>query len=126
MIAVSPVRTGIAVTFGVAFFALVAGSCFAASDRLQPLFGNTLIAKDGGIVSHFWYKRDHTFTGTVPAYAYALKGTWVAKEDGTICRTFDPALPTVKNPDCGPIGVREIGEKYTSDEHSEMLVAGIR
>ncbi len=99
----------------------------AANDRLAPLYGNTLIATDGGIVSHFWYKSDHTFTGTVPAYFYPLKGSWTQNSDGTICRNFDPPLPKVKNPDCGAILVRKVGDKQTDAQgHSETLVAGIK
>lgn len=102
-------------------------SSTAASDGLAHLYGNTLIATDGGIVSHFWYKPDHTFTGTVPAYSYSLHGHWRENGDGTICRNFDPPLPTIKNPDCGTILVRKVGDKQTDAEgHSEVLVAGVR
>jgi hypothetical protein len=96
-------------------------------DQLSSLYGNTLVARDGGIVSHFWYKPDHTFTGIVPAYAYTLKGNWLRKSDGTICRNFDPPLPTVRNPDCGNILVRKLGDKLTDiNGHSETLIAGVQ
>ena len=98
-----------------------------ADDLLASLYGNTLVACDGGIVSHFWYKPDHTFTGTVPAYAYALKGHWTQKSDGTLCRNFEPPLPTVRNPDCGSLLVRKLGDKLTdANGHSEMLIAGVQ
>jgi hypothetical protein len=96
-------------------------------DVLACFYGNTLIAKDGDIVSHFWYKPNHTFTGTVPAYYLVINGTWSEKEDGTICRVFDPPLPTVKNPDCGPMLVRKPGEVAADGSgHKEKLVVGIQ
>lgn len=112
-----------ALALGVMF----AASSAAANDQLLPLYGNTLITTDDGIVSHFWYKSDHTFTGTVPAYSYPLKGSWTENGDGTICRNFDPPLPKVKNPDCGAILVRKVGDKQTDAQgHSEMLAAGVQ
>ncbi len=98
-----------------------------AEDILSPLYGNTLIANDGGIESHFWYKADHTFTGTVPAYSYPLKGTWIVNADGVVCRNFNPPLPLVKNPDCGAILIHKLGDKRTDGHgHTEILVAGVQ
>ena len=98
-----------------------------AGDSLSALYGNTLIATDGGIESHFWYKADHTFTGTVPAYSYPLKGTWIVNGEGIVCRNFDPPLPTVRNPDCGAILIRKLGDKRSdANGHTETLVAGVR
>ncbi|MDR3527825.1 MAG: hypothetical protein P4L57_11135 [Rhizomicrobium sp.] len=104
-----------------------AAQAASTDDQLSTLYGNTLVARDGGIVSHFWYKPDHTFTGIVPAYAYSLKGRWLRKSDGTICRDFDPPLPMVRNPDCGSILVRKLGDTLTdSSGHSETLIAGVQ
>ncbi len=98
-----------------------------AGDALSGLYGNTLISVDGGIESYFWYKPDHTFTGSVPAFYFALKGTWTQNADGTICRIFDPPLPTMKNPDCGPMLVHKVGDAETdANGDREELVAGIR
>ena len=98
-----------------------------ARDVLACFYGNTLVAKDGDIVSHFWYKPDHTFTGTVPAYYLVIKGTWSEMEDGTICRVFDPPLPTIANPDCGPMLVRKPGDVAADGNgHKEKLLAGIQ
>ncbi len=125
--AANPVRAAILSTAVAALCSVLAVPAARAGDQLSPLYGNTLVASDGGIVSHFWYKPDHTFTGTVPAYAYALKGRWSMKSDGTICRNFDPPLPTVRNPDCGNILVRKLGDKQIDGNgHSETLVAGVQ
>ena len=98
-----------------------------AGDILSALYGNTLIATDGGIDSHFWYRADHTFTGTVPAYSYPLKGTWVVNAAGVVCRNFNPPLPMVKNPDCGIILIHKLGDKQTdANGHREILVAGVQ
>jgi len=103
------------------------GSAARAGDDLTPFYDNTLIAVDGGIESHFWYKPDHTFTGKVPEYSFDLKGTWSENDDGTICRVFDPPLPMVKNPDCGPMSVHAVGDVAVDTHgHGEKLVAGIQ
>lgn len=99
----------------------------ATTDGLQAFFGNTLISVDGGIESHFYYKPDHTFTGKIPAFYMVMKGTWSEKPDGTVCRVFDPPLPTMKNPDCGPMRVHKLGDHETdANGDSENLVPGIR
>lgn len=96
-------------------------------DTLASFYGNTLVCRDGGIESHFYYRPDHTFSGKVPAYYMEFKGTWKQMADGSICRVFDPPLPTLKNPDCGPVFVRKIGDKNRQpDGHAEKLVAGIQ
>lgn len=99
----------------------------AAQNDLSGLYGNTVVTVDDGIEAHFYYAADHTFTGKVPAYFFDLKGTWTAKEDGTVCRVFSPPIPRVKNPDCGPIAVRKPGEKKVFDDgDSQKLVSGIQ
>ena len=97
------------------------------ADDMQAFYGNTLVTIDGGIESHFYYKPDHSFTGMVPEFYFKLNGRWSEKPDGTICRVFDPPLPTVKNPDCGPMLVHRLGEKKTFDDgDSQALVPGIK
>jgi len=99
----------------------------AATDDLAGFYGNTLVTVDGGIESHFYYRQDHTFTGKVPAFYMVLRGTWKEQPDGTICRVFDPLPPTMKNPDCGPMLVRKVGDKAKDNTgHREKLVAGIQ
>jgi hypothetical protein len=94
---------------------------------LAAFYGNTLITVDGGIESHFYYRPDHTFTGIVPQYSFDLKGRWHIGPDGRLCRVFDPPVPRVKNPDCGPMLVHALGEKKAFDNgDSQMLVEGIR
>jgi hypothetical protein len=95
--------------------------------NMAAFYGNTLITTDGGIESHFYYKSDHSFTGSVPQYHFDLKGRWHEMPDGTICRVFDPPLPRVKNPDCGPMLVHTLGEHQTFDNgDSQTLVPGIK
>lgn len=108
-------------------FVILPVPAFADGDLLQSFFGNTLISVDGGVESHFYYKPDHTFTGKVPAFYMVMKGTWSEKPDGTVCRVFDPPLPTLKNPDCGPMMVRKVGDRETDPNgDSEKLVQGIQ
>jgi len=99
----------------------------ANNDELAEFYGNTLITRDGGYVSHFYYKPDHTFSGKVPAYMFDFQGTWQQMPDGTICRVFNPPLPRVKNPDCGPLLVRHLGDKEKEPNgDAAKLVAGIQ
>lgn len=115
------------VASGIAALALAIFPVSASDDLLQSFFGNTLITVDGGIESHFYYKPDHTFTGKIPAFYMVVKGTWSEKPDGTICRVFDPPLPTLKNPDCGPMRVRKVGDRaIDTNGDSEKLVQGIQ
>jgi hypothetical protein len=109
-------------------FILAAAATIAPPpDDMAGLYGNTVISKDGGIESHFYYAADHTFTGTVPAFYFALKGSWRENADGTVCRVFDPPLPRVKNPDCGPLAVHQVGDrKIFDDGDSQALVPGIQ
>ena len=106
---------------------LVLVSAVTPPDDMAGFYGNTLVTVDGRIESHFYYKPDHTFTGTVPQYHYDLKGRWRENPDGTVCRVFDPPVPKVKNPDCGPMLVHAVGELKTFDNgDSQTLVPGIQ
>ena len=99
----------------------------APPDEMTELYGNTLITRSDSYIVHFYYKPDHTFSGTVPAYMFSFKGTRSELPDGTICRVFDPPLPRTKNPDCGPMLVRRIGdEEKEPNGDAAKLVAGIR
>ncbi len=105
----------------------VAGAPDAGHDNLAEFYGNTLVTIDGGIESHFYYHPDHTFTGVVPQYTFDLKGHWSERPDGTICRVFDPPLPRVHNPDCGPMLVHALGEHRAFDNgDSQTLIKGIK
>lgn len=106
---------------------LVTATAGASTDDMAAFYGNTLVTSDGGIESHFYYKPDHTFTGIVPQYHFDLKGRWREKPDGTVCRVFDPPVPRVKNPDCGPMLVHAVGENKTfNNGDSQTLVEGIK
>ena len=99
----------------------------ATPDEMGELYGNTLITRTGSYTVHFYYKPDHTFSGTVPAYMFRFQGTWSEMPDGSICRIFDPPLPRTKNPDCGPLPVRRVGEEEKEPNgDAAKLVAGIR
>ncbi len=94
---------------------------------LASFYGNTLVTIDDGIVAHFYYNADHTFTGTVPKFYFSLKGTWFINDKSEVCRVFDPAPPGIENPDCGLMLVHDLGEKnINSNGHGEKLVAGIQ
>ncbi len=98
-----------------------------AGDAMAAYYGNTLISRDGGYVSHFYYKADHTFSGKVPAYMFAFQGTWQQMPDGSICRIYNPPLPRVKNPDCGPLLVHHLGDKENAPNgDAAKLVPGIQ
>jgi hypothetical protein len=98
-------------------------------DSMTVLFGNTIIVKGSGPESHTRYSADHTFEGIAPEYNYPYKGTWEITADGKLCRTFDPAVPTVSNPDCdaAPPGGHAVGDSWTDDKGNTIsIVAGIQ
>lgn len=109
---------------------LLASSVAAAAstaDDMAAFYGNTLITVDGGVESHFHYQPDHTFTATVPQFHFDMKGRWSVAPDGDICRVFDPPLPLVPNPDCGPMLVHSLGEHQSfPNGDSQALVPGIQ
>lgn len=99
----------------------------ASADPMAPLYGNTIVLVDkGGIESHTYYSADHTFAGVAPAYSYKYQGTWELKADGTLCRTFNPEPPGVKNPDCGPFVAHAIGDAWEADGGKFSIVAGVQ
>jgi hypothetical protein len=99
----------------------------ADQDILSDFYGNTLISKDGGYESHYYYKPDHTFTAALPAYYLVLKGTWSQSSDGQVCRVFSTPLPGVKNPDCNVMLVHKVGDvDAESNGDSERLVEGLQ
>src|SRR5690242_20751886 len=75
-------------------------STMTTGDPMSGTYGNTLIVKGSGPESHTHYNPDHTFDGIAPEYNYPYKGTWEITADGRLCRTFNPSVPTVSNPDC--------------------------
>jgi len=119
---------GVRALLALALLSAVTGAASAqGNDEMAEYYGNTLISRDGGYVSHFYYKADHTFSGRVPAYMFEFQGTWQQMPDGTICRVFDPPLPRVKNPDCGPLLVHHLGDNENEPNgDTEKLVPGIQ
>jgi hypothetical protein len=98
-------------------------------DPMAATYGNTLIVKGGGPESHTHYNADHTFDGIAPEYNYPYKGTWEITADGRLCRTFNPSVPTVSNPDCdaAPLAAHAVGDSWTDAKGSTVtLVAGIQ
>lgn len=98
-------------------------------DPMAATYGNTLIVKGGGPESHTHYNADHTFDGIAPEYNYPYKGTWEIMADGRLCRTFNPSVPTVSNPDCdaAPLAAHAVGDSWTDAKGSTVtLVTGIQ
>jgi hypothetical protein len=96
---------------------------------MAATYGNTLIVKGSGPESHTHYNADHTFDGVAPEYNYPYKGTWDIAADGRLCRTFNPSVPMVSNPDCDavPLVAHAVGDTWTDDKGSTIaLVAGIQ
>jgi hypothetical protein len=106
-----------------------APSVATGSDPMVALYGNTIIVKGAGPESHTRYSADHTFEGIAPEYNYPYKGTWEITADGRLCRTYDPAVPTVSNPDCDPAppAGHAVGDTWTTDKGATIsIVAGIQ
>ncbi len=98
-------------------------------DPMAATYGNTIVVKGGGPESHTHYNADHTFNGVAPEYNYPYQGTWELTADGKICRTFNPEVPTVTNPDCDPAppGTHAVGDTWTDEKgRSISLIAGIQ
>jgi hypothetical protein len=115
------------VLLSAAALALVSSAASAADDPMANYYGNTLIVIDGkGLESHTVYTADHNFTGVAPAYSYHYQGTWEIAADGKLCRTFNPAPPGITNPDCAPVTVHAVGDKWSlPDGGSVTLVQGL-
>jgi hypothetical protein len=98
----------------------------AQDDVMASRFGNTTVAHtESGHEVHMYYKSDHTFTGKVVDVGFDLKGTW-AVDGSKLCLTYDPAPPTVTNPQCQPIVAHKLGESWTSDGRAVTIVEGIK
>ncbi|HEY4113587.1 MAG TPA: hypothetical protein VGM17_05940 [Rhizomicrobium sp.] len=95
-------------------------------DVMASRFGNTTIAHtESGHEVHMYYKPDHTFTGKVVDVGFDLKGTWAV--NGTdLCLTYDPAPPTVTNPQCQPIAPHKVGDSWTAGGRTITIVAGVQ
>lgn len=98
---------------------------------MATTYGNTLIVKGAGPESHTHYNADHTFDGIAPEYNYPYKGTWEIAADGRLCRTFNPEVPTVTNPDCTAFAPHAVGDTWTETTANGAaatiaLVAGIQ
>jgi len=107
--------------------AVTAPAAPMTGDPMAALYGNSLIVKGGGPESHTRYNADHTFEGIAPEYNYPYKGTWEIAADGKLCRTFDPAVPTVSNPDCDAVPTGHVGDTWTDDKGRTIsIVAGVQ
>ncbi|HXC53687.1 MAG TPA: hypothetical protein VNU97_00170 [Rhizomicrobium sp.] len=115
------------ILWGAAALALVSTAAVAADDPMANLYGNTVVVVDGkGLESHTNYNADHTFSGVAPAYSYHYKGTWEMTADGKLCRTFDPPVPGITNPDCAAATSHAVGDKWSGpDGSSGTLVQGM-
>jgi hypothetical protein len=109
-----------------AAFAAAPSLALAQDDMMASRFGNTTVAHtDSGHEVHMYYKADHTFTGKVVDVGFDLKGTW-AVNGSDLCLTYDPAPPTVRNPQCQTIAPHKLGETWTADGRTVSIVQGIQ
>lgn len=110
---------------GLAALLLSPAMAFAAGDIMAGYYGNTVISKGKGHEVHTYYNADGTLTGKVIGMSIVLKGTW--KVDGTsLCLTYTPPPPTVKNPVCAPADAHQIGDNWAYDGRTVTLVQGIQ
>jgi hypothetical protein len=103
---------------------LATAPALAGDEVLASRFGNTTISKGpAGDETHLYYAADHTFTGKQGAVGF--KGSWKI-DGGTVCLTFDPAVPNTPNPTCLPVSDHKVGETWTAGPYTISLVAGIQ
>jgi hypothetical protein len=99
---------------------------FADDDLMASRYGNTVIAKStSGPEVHLYYGADHTVTGKVIGMDVKINGTW-AMDGNNVCVTYDPPLPTVKNPSCVPLVAHQVGDSWSYGGRTITLVAGIQ
>lgn len=98
------------IVLSVAASALMAGVAFAAepaapaADPMAGAYENTLVAKNAqGQEARVWYNADGTYTSKT-FDGSDVKGTWVSKEDGSVCLTrTEPAPKEGETAElCGP------------------------
>ena len=113
----------------VAALLLSSSAVMAADDVMAGFYGNTVISTGGAVESRTHFKADHTFDAVFGGGMFNSKGTWEIK-DGSVCRTYDPAIPNVPNPVCVPAEPHKAGDKCTvtvnGQERQVSLVAGIQ
>jgi hypothetical protein len=109
-----------------ACLALCASAAFADDSMMTSRFGNTTVVKTkSGMQVHMYFNADHSFTGKVLKSAITMKGTWVV--DGTnICMTYNPALFSVKNPDCELLEAHQVGDTWAAGPRTVSIVAGVQ
>jgi hypothetical protein len=93
-------------------------------DIMASRYGNTTVAK-GDHEVHMYYSANHTFTGKVVDVGFDLKGTWAVNGD-TLCLTYDPAPPTIRNPQCQPVTPHKVGDSWTAGDRTVTLIQGIK
>jgi hypothetical protein len=113
-----------ALILGAAIVIATASTALAGDEVLASRFGNTTISKAAdGTENHIYYAADHTLTGKQGTTAF--KGTWKI-DGGTICLTFDPAVPNTPNPTCVPVSDHKVGDTWSAGPYTVSLVAGIQ
>jgi hypothetical protein len=117
--------------FGIIAVSLVAltAAAFAASEDeiMSTRYGNTLVIKDLFGTSKVYYNKDHTFTAA--SWVGDVSGTW-KMENGKMClyAVKYPMLYRLKYsiPECDPIDVKKVGDKWTVGSRNYELVQGIQ
>ena len=100
------------VTLLAAAFFMVSAAHAQEDDVMASRYGNTTVLTDpDGSVSRVYYNADHTFKASKGWFS--VGGTWKV-DNGTICLTFDIAVPGLPNPDCNPIVAHKIGDSWKS------------
>jgi hypothetical protein len=113
----------------VAFLAMVTTSAALAASEDEIMisrYGNTLVIKDTFGTSRVYYNKDHTFKAA--SWLGDVTGHWKL-ENGKMCLYAEqyPALYRLKYsiPECDPITVRKVGEKWDENGRHYELVQGI-
>ncbi len=117
--------------FGIIAVSLVAltAAAFAASEDeiMSSRYGNTLVIKDLFGTSRVYYNKDHTFGAA--SWLGDVSGHWKL-ENGKMCLYAEkyPALYRLKYsiPECDPIEVKKVGDKWKIGSRDYELVQGIQ
>ncbi len=110
-------------------FVALATAAFAApteDELMVSRYGNTLVIKDTFGTSRVYYKQDHTFKAA--SWLGDVTGHWKL-ENGKMCLYAEqyPLLYKLKYsiPECDPIEVKKVGDKWDIGSRHYELVQGI-
>jgi hypothetical protein len=107
----------------------LATAAFAApteDELMASRYGNTLVIKDTLGTSRVFYNKDHTFKAL--SWLGDVTGHWKL-ENGKMCLYAEqyPLLYKLKYsiPECDPIEIKKVGDKWDIGSRHYELVAGI-